>query len=292
MSEPTEQRYAVNGVELCVFEWPGTGPPLLFIHASSMHARCWDQVIRRLPGHHAYAVDMRGHGRSTVHEPPYPWSQMAEDVAVLAQQLDLHGIVGVGHSMGGHLVTRAAARDPQRFGALVLVDAVINDRRPERADDGPRPQIASSSRKSMFASPDEMVERYRDRWPFRSWDPAALRDYCVYGLLPSPDGDGYVLACPPDKEMAIYAGASESEVLDELGSITVPVCVIRAREPEEGQPRFGGSTSAPDLADRFTASPAVQYVQLHDNSHHIPMESPDVVARHVLEMVAIVEQRR
>ena len=114
----------------------------------------------------------------------------------------------------------------------------------------------------------------------------------MYGLLPSPDGDGYVLACPPDKEMAIYAGASESEVLDELGSITVPVCVIRAREPEEGQPRFGGSTSAPDLADRFTASPAVQYVQLHDNSHHIPMESPDVVARHVLEMVAIVEQRR
>src|SRR5215216_1345039 len=106
---PVRSQVAVNGVELALFEWPGAGPPLLFAHAAGFHARCWDQVIGRLPGRHCYAVDLRGHGRSSKPPPPYDWRRFGEDVAALARALGLAGALGVGHSTGGHAVTLAAA---------------------------------------------------------------------------------------------------------------------------------------------------------------------------------------
>lgn len=292
MATPVESRHQINGAELCLFEWPGEDPPVLFVHATSMHARCWDQVIQRLLGRHAYSVDMRGHGRSTVHDPPYDWRRFGEDVAELARALDLQDAVGVGHSMGGHAVTLAAALEPRRFGALLLVDAVITDRqRKQPAGEQPR-AMTSTTRKSSFASPDEMFERYHDRSPFDTWDRAALRDYCEYGLLPAADGDGFTLACPPDIELAVYAGMSDSDIFDEIATITAPVRVLRARDRQDGEVRFGSSTTPPDLASRFSASVAADDVQLHDNSHHIPMESPEVVTQHVEEMAAAAQRRR
>lgn len=292
MAEPTESRHQINGAELCLFEWPGEGPPLLFVHATSMHARCWDQVIQHLPGRHVYSVDMRGHGRSTVHDPPYNWRGFGEDVAELARELDFQDAVGVGHSMGGHSVTLAAALEPPRFGALVLVDAVITDRQREQPAGEPPRAISSTMRRSEFASPDEMFERYKDRSPFDTWDRAALRDYCEYGLLPTADGDGFTLACRPDIEQAVYAGASGTDIFDEIATIAAPVRVLRARDRQDGDVRFGSSTSAPDLAARFTASVAAEDVQLPDNSHHIPMESPALVAQHVEQMAATAQRGR
>src|SRR5690349_15068194 len=112
---PTQSHVRVNGVELALFEWPGVGQPLLFVHATSFHARCWDQVIAHLPGRHCYALDLRGHGYSSKPEPPYPWRPFGEDVASLVQSLDLTEVVGIGHSLGGHAVTLAAALAPDMF---------------------------------------------------------------------------------------------------------------------------------------------------------------------------------
>jgi len=292
VAQPTESRHQINGAELCLFEWPGEDPPLLFVHATSMHARCWDQVIQHLSGRHAYSLDMRGHGRSTVHDPPYEWRRFGEDVAALASALDLRAAVGIGHSMGGHAVTLAAALDPPRFGALLLVDAVISDRQRDQPSGEPQRAMSSNTRRSSFASPDEMFKRYENRSPFVTWDRAALRDYCEYGLLPAADGDGFTLACPPDTELAVYAGMSGSDIFDEIATITAPVRVLRARDRQDGEARFGSSTSLPDLASRFTASVAADDVQLHDNSHHIPMESPGVVAQHVDEMADAARRTR
>jgi hypothetical protein len=41
--QPSESRLRVNGVELAVFSWPGRAGavPLLFAHATGLHARFW-----------------------------------------------------------------------------------------------------------------------------------------------------------------------------------------------------------------------------------------------------------
>src|SRR5437763_6036933 len=112
----------VRGVNLAVWDWPGAGPTILFAHATGFHGRCWDQVIRSLPGRRAIAVDLRGHGRSAKPAPPYRWRAFGHDLVEVARQLDLTGAVGVGHSMGGHSIALAAALLPRTFSALLLLD--------------------------------------------------------------------------------------------------------------------------------------------------------------------------
>src|SRR6516164_7072931 len=92
----------VDGGPLAVFERPGSEPTILFAHATGFHARCWNQIIARIPDCRCVAFDMRAHGLSFKPGPPYHWRQFGRDSAALVRQLSLRGAVGVGHSMGGH----------------------------------------------------------------------------------------------------------------------------------------------------------------------------------------------
>jgi pimeloyl-ACP methyl ester carboxylesterase len=278
-----ESRLHVNGIDLALFEWPGDGPAILFAHATGFHARCWDQVIARLPGRHCYALDMRGHGRSDRPEPPYHWRRFGEDVAAVARELGLRGATGVGHSKGGHAVTVAAALEPGAFGRLLLVDPVILPREAYGRSRMGEDHFAAR-RRNHWASPQEMVDRFKDRPPFSGWDPAVLRDYCEYGLLPAPSGHGYELACPPAIEAAVYAGSASDDPYEEIASIDVPVRVLRARSRRgAGATDMSGSPTAPDLASHFRHG---EDVYLPENTHFIPMEDPGLVARHILELEA------
>ncbi len=282
MPEPTQSRRSVNGAQLRVFEWAGEGPTLFFAHATSFHARCWDQVIARLPGRHAVAFDMRGHGGSDNPDPPLDWRDWGEDAAELARQLELRGAIAVGHSMGGHSVTIAAALDPRRFAALLLVDPVIQ----RREDYGPAERRGrdAGGRRNEWASPDEMFESFLGRGSFATWDEQVLRDYCNYGLVPNSEGAGMVLGCPPEVEAALYAAAATTDIYDEIATIELPVRILRAQEPPpEGRQGFGYSPTAPDLASHFQNA---EDVYLPDATHFIPMESPSLVAEHIEGLIA------
>ncbi|MEJ5222593.1 MAG: alpha/beta hydrolase [Tepidiforma sp.] len=283
---PRAFRVGGDGVELQAYEWPGDGPTVFFAHATGFHARCWDAVIRRLPGIRAIAVDMRGHGLSDRPEPPYRWSHFGRDVAAAARALGLEGALGVGHSKGGHALVRAAALEPGAFGALLLVDPVIGPRgfRREMAED----EHFAARRRNEWASPEEMFERFRGREPFSRWDPEVLRDYCDYGLVPHPAGEGYVLACPPRIEAAVYAGAYADPEGDDvylaIEAVRVPVRVLRARQRAEDAPMdMSGSPTAPDLARHFAQGEDVPVPQY---SHFIPMEDPGFVAAQVRDLLA------
>ena len=212
--EPREFRVQVGDLSITAFEWAGEGRPVLLAHATGFHARTWDAVARLLPGHRVVAVDFRGHGRSDNPEPPILWSHFAQDLVAVAEHAGLEGVVGVGHSMGGRCVTFAAAAAPSRFASLLLIDPVMfNHQALEDAPSAPPPSGAFhfvAKRRNEWASPEEMVERFRDRFPYNAWAPGVLEDYAKWGLLPNPDGEGLVLACPPAIEASIY-GSSASE---------------------------------------------------------------------------------
>ena len=64
MRKPLLHQVKVKDTHLAVTEWPGSGDPILMLHATGFHSRCWDQVVKRLLGQHVYAVDLRFHGRT------------------------------------------------------------------------------------------------------------------------------------------------------------------------------------------------------------------------------------
>lgn len=266
----------VEGGELAVWERLGGGPVVLFCHATGFHARCWNRIIELLPGVHAIAVDMRGHGQSFKPAPPIGWKQFGADVAAVARGLGLRDVMGVGHSMGGHSLVVAAAQNPEAFSSLVLLDPVIL---PSQAYIGAYedPHYARKRRK-RWASPDAMFERFREREPFVRWDERVLRDYCGYGVLPAPDGDGVILACPPEIEGSIYeqSRARESDPSAEIAAVQAPVVVVRAPGAAMNSSEIDmmASPTDPALASRFVNGRDVRV----EYSHFIPMEAPEFVA--------------
>lgn len=281
MQEDREFRVDIGDIELSVVEWLGTGDPILLLHATGFHSRCWYEVVKNLPGRHIYAVDLRFHGRSG-DAGEVDWKLMAGDIRILIEQLELTRIIGVGHSIGGHLLARVAAQRPGLFRRLVLIDPVIQS--PERyrhfretlaglgAADHP-----VSRRKNNWRDAQEMFERFRDKAPFNTWQPAVLRDYCDYALSPPGDEDYHTLACDPINEAGIYMHQEGNEDLYEmLPDIHVPAVLLRAPPAEGNLPDFAASPTWTELA---SALPDCEEIYLPDHNHFIPMQDPELVAR-------------
>lgn len=289
---PKEHRIRVNGVELAYFEWGSAStsgePTLLFAHATGFHARCWDEVIRRLGPRHVIAMEHRGHGRSEKVRITH-WKVLGEDLAAIVRALDLRNILGVGHSMGGHAMVDAAAACPDRFRRLILIDPVIAP--PEAYEglggwalrDHDPSHHPTSKRKNRFSSPTAMIERFRDRVPYKVFHPAALRDYCEHGLLPAADGNGYVLACPPAIEASVYVTfRTNSAVYTSIRALDIPVLILRAKEPPADRQvmDFSSSPTWPALVGEFLHGREIHYA---GRTHFLPMEMPDEIAARVLE---------
>tara|TARA_B100001123_G_scaffold209466_2_gene236970 strand:- start:832 stop:1737 length:906 start_codon:yes stop_codon:yes gene_type:complete len=277
-----EKRVQVNGVELAFFERDGLEPTLLFAHATGFHARCWDAVMEGL-AERSIALDLRGHGRSSKPTPPYPWSDFANDIAAFCEILGLKNLIGVGHSMGGAAIATAAAMQPRTFSSLLLVDPVLM--KPSTYDRTPTAEGEHfvARRRNAWTSPEEMIERFRKRDPFRSWEPRVLRDYCEHGLLAEPHSKQYTLACPPAIEAAVYTGNQMWNPYPLLSNLDLPVTILRAPSPAtEQQMNMMSSPTWPGLVSHL---PNAEEIVLSENSHFIPMEAPGLVARHIGDLL-------
>ncbi|MXZ02629.1 MAG: alpha/beta hydrolase [Chloroflexi bacterium] len=106
---------------------PDNGPPMLLLHGISGRWEDWDSVLPFFTSDwHVYAVDLRGHGKSSWVNNDYRWRQYALD-----QMEFIEGVIGesvfvVGHSLGGvtalglnaertDLVRGAVYEDPPLF---------------------------------------------------------------------------------------------------------------------------------------------------------------------------------
>jgi pimeloyl-ACP methyl ester carboxylesterase len=283
--QPNTYPVELEGVTLQVTEWPGNSDPVLLLHATGFHSRCWDSIARRLPGAHIFAVDARFHGGSDNHGQP-DWHLMANDIEQLLQQLELQRVVAAGHSMGGYITALVAAHEAQRFRQVILIDPTIFSLQvyTEKFSSGARADPAASPvsrRKNRWQSSEEMYLRFKDREPFANWQDEVLRDYCNFALREAPDESDLQLACDPLHEAAMYLNHHGYEaIFEQLPKLTMPVTVMRAKRVPGDIFNMAGSPTWPELA---SALPQGRDMYLPQLSHFIPMEDPDLVARVIRE---------
>ena len=87
----------------------GAGPALLLVHGITESHHSYDPLVDALAeSHDVLAMDLRGHGEST-REGPYDVLRLALDVHDVVAQARLSDVVLVGHSLGGSVVSVAAA---------------------------------------------------------------------------------------------------------------------------------------------------------------------------------------
>jgi non-heme chloroperoxidase len=109
------------------YEDHGAGQPVVLIHGYPLSGRAWDKQVPVLlqAGHRAITYDRRGFGRSSQPVVGYDYDTFAADLDRLLEQLDLHEVVLVGHSMGSGEVTRyLAAYGSDRVARGVLVSPI------------------------------------------------------------------------------------------------------------------------------------------------------------------------
>jgi len=102
----------------------GTGsPPILFIHGYSCDSHDWMwQLPYFAARHRVIAVDLRGHGRSSIPAKGFGARDFAGDLAGLVDGLGCGPVVAVGHSLGGVVASALAIEYPSLVQAVVSVD--------------------------------------------------------------------------------------------------------------------------------------------------------------------------
>ena len=282
--QPKHYEIELEDTTIGVHEWAGVGDPVLLLHATGFHSRCWDQIVQRLPEAHIFAVDLRFHGTSGAGG-EVDRVAMARDIDSLLDRLDLQKVLGVGHSLGGYIVARVAAENVDRFRELILIDPVIppleqitpaGDAAPLTAETHP-----VSRRKNRWRDSQEMVERFSAKPPFNRWQDAVLKDYCDYALVEVPGETFLQLACDPLHEAGVYvSGNGIAEIYPLLPKLQLPITLLRAPPADDHQLDLSGSPTNPELVELL---PQGKEIYLPELTHFIPMEDPDLVARTIAE---------
>jgi pimeloyl-ACP methyl ester carboxylesterase len=278
LPDATRRRFRVDAkVEIALLDWGGDGPLALLHHANGFCAGVWGLVAASLRRRYrVIAMDARGHGDSSrpIGAQAYHWDRFAEDLVAVAERLleeSGRGSValGLGHSFGGTSLLGAAARRPNLFERLVLVDPVTpppvagadpdRPRRVSRLADGAR------RRQQRFRSREEARERWAGRSSFARFDPRALDLYATHGLREHPEG-GFELKCAGEVEAAVF-DAGHVDVFAQAPGVDAPTLFLWAREGDF--PR--------SLYETLAASMPLAIVEDVDAGHLVPMERPDLV---------------
>ena len=101
------------------------GIPVLFLHSFGGSSAHWaEQLFHERQSRRAIAMDFRAHGKSAAPATmDYGVASFADDIAAVADALDLERFVLVGHSLGGAAAIHYAGTQPDRVAGLVMVGA-------------------------------------------------------------------------------------------------------------------------------------------------------------------------
>jgi pimeloyl-ACP methyl ester carboxylesterase len=271
-----------GGVEIATYHLGGDGPPVVLLHATGFHGRCWLPLAAALTDRYSvWSIDQRGHGASgKAPDGSYDdWQLFVDDLFAVLDTLGLDGWRGLGHSLGGAVLLLAEQRRPGTFESLCCYEPVVMP--PFLPSEGFGAKIPMSElarkRRSTFASYEEAIANFASKPPMDTFDPAALDAYVRYGFI--DDGAGAVtLACRGEDEASVYEGALHAGVWDGLPGVRPPVLVLGG-----GDLRDPVSRLFEDVARHLPRGGARRFEQL---SHFGPFEDPLGVGRVAAEALA------
>ena len=120
--ETNEHEVRVNGYAVR-YVVAGEGEPVVLVHGLSGSTRWWSRNVPALAEHHrVHLVNLPGFGALRRPRRGFVLSEAASWLLAWIEAAGLEGVHLVGHSMGGYLSLKLAARRPDSVRRLVLVD--------------------------------------------------------------------------------------------------------------------------------------------------------------------------
>jgi pimeloyl-ACP methyl ester carboxylesterase len=102
-------------------------PALIFIHGWNCDSRYWrEQHPLFSKNHRVVALDLAGHGHSSLDRAAYTMSAYSEDVKAVVEKEKIGRAILIGHSMGGAVIAEAARLMPVRVVGIIGIDTLQN----------------------------------------------------------------------------------------------------------------------------------------------------------------------
>ena len=103
------------------------GPALVFVHGWCTGKKYWRYQLQHFSGEYkVIALDLAGHGDSGTNRKDWSITAFGQDVAAVVNDLQLHRLILIGHSMGGPVIIEAARLLPGKVIGLIGVDTYQN----------------------------------------------------------------------------------------------------------------------------------------------------------------------
>lgn len=216
MDGPLARRHRVTLV--------GTGERVVMLsHGFGTDQSAWSAVLERLPHDLCFLLyDLPGAG------PLLPadfdpgryrsLSSFADDLLALLDEIGVHRLSFVGHSVSGMVGVLAALEDPDRFERLVLLNAS-----PRYLDDGD--YHGGFSRADLDGLLDAMAANYA-AW-IAGFAPVAVGGDVPHAVEAFSTG---LLRMRPDVTLRIARAIFESDIRPLLGKLTTPTDLIHSHD--------------------------------------------------------------
>jgi pimeloyl-ACP methyl ester carboxylesterase len=282
MTNPVRKALPLPDGAVSSLEWESGDPLFHFAHATGFNAETYRGLLDPLAGQfRVVASDARGHGFTTLPatlDLPRGWTVYRDDLLRILDTLNGGPAILVGHSMGATVSLMAAALQPERVRALVLVEPVMIPQRlasTVRMSPGPNLADRAAQRRDRFASYDAALVAYTGRGAFKNWPTEVIGDYLKGGLVPDAGDDTVRLACAPAWEAATFR-ATPFGMARLARRVPCPIVVICGTI---------ASTCFESEAAIFARAGA-RVVSVEGASHFLPMEQPRLVRDEIERLMA------
>lgn len=255
-------------------DWGGSGPALHLAHANGFPPGSYAPLAQHLAvDFHTIALPARPLWPGSQPQEAPDWHVLADDLMRGLDTLDLQGILGAGHSLGGVCTLLAAVRRPELFKAIVLIDPVIL----------PPPWLwvlrlmrwlglerwqplvrTALHRRQTWPNRQACFEHYREKSFFARWSDASLWAYVATATHQRDDGS-VRLIYPVAWEAHIFA-TTPTDIWHYVPQLTMPLFVISGQHSNTFRP-----SARAKMARQL---PRAHFHILPEAGHMVPLERP------------------
>lgn len=263
---------AADGVRLHALDWGGQGPPLLLVHGGRRTGRSWNAMARRL---HAalrvLALDLRGHGDSEASVTGNDSRGRMQDMARVAEGLELAPHFVMAHSLGCFPAGLYASHYAERVRGLILIEPI-----PDIHVWWTRGQTSksewiksrSSEHRNGWESLDDLRARLTQGSATRDWAPEVLDDLLREETRIFPDGR-VAFKWDPSVYNPDEMWEDRTSLLEEAPRLTMPTLVVARSDNDQLESH---------LKPLVNTLPQGQLAVLPGLGHGMYLENPGLIA--------------
>jgi pimeloyl-ACP methyl ester carboxylesterase len=247
----------------------GGGIPMIALHGGMAHADWWRFIAPQLlPKYDVVAIDLSGHGLSD-RRPDYHFDYWIEEVCATARHFfGDQPVVLFGHSMGGLLSVKTAAKYPERWRGIIISDSPLHRSFGRRNPDEDQPLFI----KREYPDFETALKRFR-LLPGQPITHPYIFRFLAESSLTQDDQEQWTWKFDP----ALFKSMRPVPFAQDLARLTQPMWFMRAAQSE----------IVPSKTRRALAQHCRnpwRWIQIENAYHHIMLDQPELYVETVLSL--------